>query len=180
MSLKLLVAFSCILPLLGQAPQAAAPPAVPKSDEKPATVSGKTVSAAGQALKKATLTLRWSGPLTSGQAMPNPYTTTSDAEGKFTFEAVEPGKYMLSVDRPGYQRMNYGSKRGLFGGTVLTLKSSQSTTADLTLNPEILIAGKVLDSDGDPVARTQVRVSRSIYFNSSNRLMAVGIGQTEQ
>ena len=154
MSLKLLVAFSCILPLLGQAPQAAAPPAVPKSDEKPATVSGKTVSAAGQALKKATLTLRWSGPLTSGQAMPNPYTTTSDAEGKFTFEAVEPGKYMLSADRPGYQRMNYGSKRGLFGGTVLTLKSSQSTTA-----------------------RTCVRATGSPSLSSW--LMTVGIGQTD-
>ena len=183
MSLKLLVAFSCILPLFGQAPQAAAPQATApppvKAEEKPATVSGKTVSAAGQALKKTTLTLRWSGPLPSGQAMPNPYTTTSDAEGKFVFEAVEPGKYMLSADRPGYQRMNYGSKRGLFGGTVLTLKSAQSTTADLTLNPEILIAGKVLDSDGDPVARTQVRVSRSMYFNGSKRLMAVGIGQTD-
>ena len=183
MSLKLLVAFSCILPLFGQAPQAAAPQATApppvKAEEKPATVSGKTVSAAGQALKKATLTLRWSGPLPSGQAMPNPYTTTSDAEGKFAFEAVEPGKYMLSADRPGYQRMNYGSTRGLFGGTPLTLKSGQVTTADLTLKPEIVISGKVLDTDGDPVPRTQVRAWRNMYLNGAKRLVGAGYAQTD-
>jgi protocatechuate 3,4-dioxygenase beta subunit len=178
MHLRLLVVCSCILPLCGQAPQATVPPPA-KADEKPATVSGKTVSAAGQPLRKTTLTLRSSGSMTNGQAMPNPYTTTSDAEGKFIFEAVEPGKYMLSADRAGYQRMNYGSRRGLFGGTLFSLKPGQVTTADLTLNPEIVISGKVVDADGDPVPRTQLRVWRNMYVNGGKRLITAGFAQTD-
>src|SRR5689334_22294418 len=64
----------------------------------------------GQPLRKGTLTLR---PLSAapqraaarppGAAPPEPsgYVATSNAEGRFVFDQVEPGTYSLQADRPG-------------------------------------------------------------------------------
>lgn len=150
------------------------------ADSKPASVSGKTVTSTGQPIKKTTLTLRWVSGLGSGQAMPNPYTATSDAEGNFTFEAVDPGRYMLSGDRAGFQRQTYGARRPNSGGTVLALTAGQKMAAlNMVMSPQLVISGKVLDFDGDPVPRTQVRAMRSMFFNGKRQILPTGFASTD-
>lgn len=150
------------------------------ADTKPASVSGKTATIAGQPIKKAILTLRWVSNLGGGQAMPNPYTATSDAEGNFTFEAVDPGRYTLSCDRAGFQRQTYGARRPNSGGTVLALTAGQKMSAlNMVMSPQIVISGKVLDFDGDPVARTQVRAMRFMFFNGKRQIMPTGFALTD-
>jgi len=193
MCLRLLVATSCVLSLSlqskaqTQAPQppqptlpgaSGAPPDA--ADTKPASVSGKTVTSTGQPIKKTMLTLRWVSGLGSGQAMPNPYTATSDAEGNFTFEAVDPGRYMLSGDRAGFQRQTYGARRPNSGGTVLALTAGQKMAAlNMVMSPQLVISGKVLDFDGDPVPRTQVRAMRSMFFNGKRQILPTGFASTD-
>ena len=86
---------------------AAQPP--PATDPKDlATLSGKTVSAAGQPLKKTALSLRSvGGAAGSGLVLQN-YTATSDGEGKFVFEGLQPGRYQLTAERQGYLRQEIG------------------------------------------------------------------------
>ncbi|MCU1260962.1 MAG: hypothetical protein JWO80_3847 [Bryobacterales bacterium] len=182
MYLRLLIASLCVLTLSGQTtPPASSPAPADSTDTKPASVSGKTVTSTGQPIKKAVLTLRWVGSPGSGQAMPNPYAASSDAEGKFIFEAVDPGRYTLSADRPGYQRQTYGARRPNGSGTVLALTSGQTMSAlNLVLSPQIVISGKVLDSDGDPVAGTQIRVMRSMFYNGKRQIVPTGGAATDE
>lgn len=176
MHVRLLFAALFAVLLGGQtspAPDAVQPP-------KPASVAGRTVSNSGQPLKKTALTLRpvLAGP---GQLMPTGYTTTSDAEGNFTFEAVDAGRYILSADKPGYQRQTYGARKGGSGNTILALTSGQVMSAlKLEMSPQILISGKVLDADGDPVGKSQVRASRMSFYNGKRQLSAVGYAQTDE
>ncbi len=182
MYLRLLIAFICALTLTGQAPPATSPTVPAESgDAKPATVSGKVTSAAGQPIRKATVTLHWVGAASHSQQSPAPYTATSDAEGNFIFEAVDPGRYMLSSDRPGFQRQTYGARRMNGGGTVLALTPGQKMAAlDLVMSPQIVVSGKVLDSDGDPVPRAQVRAMRYMYFNGKRQIVPMGFASTDE
>ena len=183
MYLRLLIASFCVLTLTGQTTPPA-PSTVPadSADIKPASVSGKTVTSTGQPIKKTILTLRWVGPIGSEQLISKPYSATSDVEGNFIFEAVDPGRYMLSADRPGYQRQTYGSRRpNGSGGTVLALTSGQTMSAlNIVLAPQIVISGKVLDSDGDPVGRTQVRAMRSMFYNGKRQIVPTGSASTDE
>lgn len=88
---------------------------------------------------------------------------------------------MLSSDRPGFQRQTYGARRPNSGGTVLTLTPGQKMSAlNLIMSPQIVISGKVLDSDGDPVARTQVRALRYMFYNGKRQIMPMGYAATDE
>jgi hypothetical protein len=64
-------------------------------------VEGIVLTIAGEPIRKATVTLRpLAGSPVPGSTLSNPYVTSSDAEGKFAFEKVEPGAYMLSAPTP--------------------------------------------------------------------------------
>ena len=155
---------------------AAQPP--PATDPKDlAALSGKTVSAAGQPLKKTALSLRSvGGAAGSGLVLQN-YTATSDGEGKFVFEGLQPGRYQLTAERQGYLRQAYGSKRssGMGMGTILNLgKGEQMKDLTLPLTPHAIISGKVLDDDGDPVANASVRAMRYAFMNGKRQMMPSG------
>ena len=130
-----------------------------------ATLSGITVSLAGQPLKKATLILR------GAQA----YTATSDAEGKFLFEGVQPGRYTLFADRQGFVRQTYGARHPNSMGSMLTLnKGENRKDLKFALTPTATISGKVLDDEGDPVAQASVNLMRFMVMNGKRRLMGTG------
>ncbi|MEO7145353.1 MAG: carboxypeptidase-like regulatory domain-containing protein, partial [Bryobacteraceae bacterium] len=153
---------------------------LPQPDAKePAGIEGRTLNAAGEPIRKANLTLR---PMDTkpGEASVQPYAATSDAEGKFAFEAVEPGRYQLWAERPGYMRQAYGAKRNPMQGTMLTLSAGQHMKdVNITLMPQAVISGKVTDEDGDPVARVQVRSMRQAYMNGKRQLLPSGGGTTD-
>src|SRR5260370_13946715 len=68
----------------------------------------------GQPLRKGTLSLRVivTGPQPAGARTPSSYAVNSNAEGKFVFEQVDPGRYTLTADRPGYISATYRSSGG--------------------------------------------------------------------
>src|SRR6185369_14820372 len=112
-----------------QAPQVAQAPASPP----PATASieGQVLnSATGTPLKKATVALDGmggqAGPGGPGRgAQPARFSKETDDQGRFSFTALDAGRYSLSVTRPGFLRQSYGAKKYSGGGTPFILTADQ-------------------------------------------------------
>ncbi len=114
-----------------------------------------TNSLTGEPIKKAAVHLRPVNMRPPAQGTVQGYISTSEADGRFEFDAVPAGDYLLMGDRSGYQFRS---------GTKLTLRPGQQA-ADLTLKltPQAVISGKVVDEDGDPVGNGNVQVLRQVW-----------------
>jgi len=161
----LLVAPWLFLSLLSQQknPQPVAP--VP-----PASVEGVVLSATtGDPLRKAWVSLRRAeGRGRSQNAM-------TDASGRFTLKDIDPGRYMLSVDRNGFASQMYGQREPTGPGTVLTLSPGQAIRdIEIRMTPAAAISGHVYDEDGDPVAYARVSALRYWYRNGQRELGPAG------
>src|ERR1039457_1368754 len=75
------------------------------------------------------------------------------ADGKFTLRDVDPGTYVLAVERDGYVVAR--------GQSQTVLVQAGQTTADLKLKLQrtAAISGRILDADGDPISNVSVVVS---------------------
>ena len=142
--------------------------APPKEPPK-CTVQGEVIhEPGGQPLKKAKVELHPEDK-ENGTA----YKATSDIEGRFKFDKVEPGNYTLSLERGGF--LEAGKRHG---SHTLTLQPGQEIK-DLLLRmqPSAVITGRVLDDDGDPLPGVNVIVSK--YGASSLQRGVVGGGFTD-
>jgi protocatechuate 3,4-dioxygenase beta subunit len=123
----------------------------------------------GQPLRKGTVSLRVTvtGPQPANASTPNSYSVTSDAEGKFIFEQVDPGRYTLMADRPGYIHAIYRSS----GGASLNVGPGQIVkNIRFVITPQGVIAGHVVDEDGDPITEVRVQAMRWSTTNGVRRL----------
>ena len=131
-----------------------------------AALEGKVIDAStGQPVRKANLTLmkmQSTGMTAAGP--PQSHAVATDPEGRFSFAGVEPGRYMLSAEKTGYVRQQYGSRSGQFGsGTNLTLDAGRKiSNLEFKLMPQAVISGKVLDEDGEPLSNAMVSVLRQM------------------
>jgi len=136
----------------------------------------------GEPVRKANLHLRMLQALGMGAVQPDMsmYVVASDAEGKFVFDDLDPGRYTLSADRAGYVRQTYGARSSNSGGTNLTLDSGQEMK-DIVfkLVPQATISGKVTDEDGDLINGGFVQVLRSSYTRGVKQLVPYGSGSVQ-
>jgi hypothetical protein len=100
---------------------------------------------------------------------------TTDADGRFTFEHMIPGEYRLNVNKSGYvsDTMALGAPPSrpplqLAGGTDVNV-------GDITLSRGGVIAGRVLDPSGEPVANARVAALRHLP-NAPNDMVLVPAG----
>jgi len=83
------------------------------------------------------------------------YTATTDTDGRFHIENVQPGRYRLFLERTGFVGVN---ERGLQGDTnIFTVQRGQALD-DLVFRmlPTATISGRITDEDGDPLAGVSV------------------------
>jgi hypothetical protein len=148
--------------------QQAQPAAGAGPPQPPGTVSGKVVnSVTGQTVKKAVVTLRNA----NGQSS---YVTGSDQEGKFRFDNIQPDKYVASAQAAGYSDTMRGT------GKPITVAAQQEVLdAEVRIPPLGVIAGKVLDENGQPLAETTVSALRYVYAGTGKRLQVFGSAQTD-
>ncbi len=114
-----------------------------------ASVAGVVVDeATGATVRKAVVELYQEG---EGQVSAQ---DVSDAQGRFGFSNLPPGKYRLRGERDGYEPRMLGAKHIGQPGVILTLAAGDARwNLRLTLAPYGAITGKVFDGDGDPIAR---------------------------
>jgi len=125
----------------------------------------------GEPLRRARLTLTPMGR-PAGSAPLQPIGAASDAEGKFKFEKIEPARYMLSAEKAGFLRQQYSQSGQSRSSTPLAVASGQKLRdLEIKLTPQAVILGRVVDEDGEPLARASVQVGRQ---------WAQGLANTEQ
>src|SRR5262249_7065241 len=117
----------------------------------------------GDAVRKATVRLQ-------GNAYNAPavtYVEISDATGKFAFEDLPPGRYIVSATRTGYTN----PKNGAMTYSSIVLQPGEAKTGvDVRLVQLSVISGRVTDQDGDPAVGVQVQAMHVTYNNGRRQL----------
>ena len=143
------------------------------ANQKTIRVEGTVLSLNGDLVRKATVRLQGIGGQ-PGQP-PVSYSDITDSTGKFVFDDVAPGRYTLSADKPGFAPGRYGARSNTSPGTQLTLTAGmEMKDLTITMTPQGVIAGKVMDKDGDPVVSAQVQTMRFTYASGRKQLQATG------
>ena len=119
-------------------------------------ISGSVVDAAtGDPVRKAIVTVTWHGTPRSWA------TLRTDGSGKFSFEGLPAGKYDLHANKSGLGTAIYGAASVRELGDLLTLGDGE-IHGDIKLRflRSASISGRVVDSEGEPVAGANVTLLR--------------------
>jgi hypothetical protein len=126
------------------------------------TIRGTVKDVSGAPVRKAEIELS-----TGTMDTQTHYVATSGPDGSFSIQDVEPGQYHMRVQRTGYVAGNWG---GIPGGAPLTVAPDRELgNIALTLVPQAVIVGRVLDEDGDPLEQVQVMVQPASPGSPSRR-----------
>jgi hypothetical protein len=113
----------------------------------------------GEPLSKVLLELR---SIDAGS--PRVYSFITAADGRFTFSAVQPGRYQLTAMRQGYVRGDYGAHGPGASGIPITLPSLPALTGvRLTMTPTGTIAGRITSTEGEAIGNVHVKALRFSY-----------------
>ena len=158
----ILVSFACSAGLLS-AQQAV----------KKGSISGMVVSSAGAALRKADVYLN-----RMDQGVGSNSLAITDADGRFVFPSVTPGQYVLSAQKTGYIHSSITEGRTRRTGIMKVGDGEALTGISLTLYPQGVITGKVMDEDGDPLQGVNLQVATFGYARGKRQLMTRGSAQS--
>lgn len=105
--------------------------------------------------------------------------TSTDPRGGFEIKDLPAGRYSINASKAGYVSMSYGQRRaGQAGGsTILDVLDGQIVEKiNFALPRGGVIAGRIVDEFGEPIAGVQVSTMRSQFFNGARRMMPTGPG----
>ncbi len=148
------------------------PVARPKSEE--CAISGMVVKLAGsEPLKTATVQLQ------NLQDLAHTTSVVTDVGGRFELKGIDPGRYRLKVSRTGFVTQEYGQRTPNDPGAEIRLSPGQ-TLRDLLfrLIPWGVIAGRVLDEEGEPLPWAQVSALREVYSSGKRKLLTEALVPT--
>lgn len=134
------------------------------------TLGGIVVnSATREPVRRALVYARRIGPTGPQRALGA--SAATDAAGRFAFAGLEPGRYSISAERSGFVTSNYGARRPGRPPVPLELEPGHDIhDLILPIAPHAVIAGRVVDEEGEPVAGLQVQISTSSYQNGRKQL----------
>jgi hypothetical protein len=112
--------------------------------------------------------------IVSGEVRENRMVTT-DAEGKFEFKEVVPGRYNVSASKGSYVSLQYGQQRPFEPGKPLEVLPTQTIEkVDFALPRGAVIIGRVLDEFSEPLLDAMVSMQRFQNIGGQRRLVPAG------
>jgi hypothetical protein len=151
-----------------------------KAPPKLGTIRGRVIATdTGAGLSKTSLMLMSSEP----QGRERPLTAKTNAEGDYELKEVKPGRYHLRANRNGYVNQGYGQKASdtrMSQGTLVVVRAGETLSqVDFKLIRGGIVEGRVLDSDGEPLAHVQVMLERFMTLEGKRNLRPMGGGSTD-
>jgi hypothetical protein len=158
--------FSLFFATVASAQTASGNPAVIRRKTDECTISGMVVKLAGsEPLKTATVQLQ------SLQDLAHTISVMTDMGGRFALKGIDPGRYRLKVSHTGFVTQEYGQKTPNDPGAEIRLSPGQNLRDLLfRLIPWGVIAGRVLDEEGEPLPWAQVSALREVYSGGKRKL----------
>lgn len=99
-------------------------------------------------------------------------TATTDATGRFALAGLPPGRYNITAERSGFITSNYGARRPGRAGLALTLEAGKDIQdLILPIAPHGVIAGRVLDEEGEPAPGIPVQISTIGYQSGRKQFL---------
>jgi protocatechuate 3,4-dioxygenase beta subunit len=127
------------------------------------------MSLAGKPLNHATITMFGNG-WTDTSPMPPSYRTTSNVDGLFSIQDVEPNAYRIFVDRAGYLSFVYTQANGAVSHPI---SEGEHMKIEVKLTAQSAIAGRVTDEDGEPFPNARVTLFRMGHTGGKRQLGAL-------
>ncbi len=120
-------------------------------------------------LRRAVLTIAGSGINGARQVV------TDDA-GRFVIDRLQAGRFTLTVEKPGYLKTHYGSKRPGRppGAPVALIEGQQWLDLAIEVPRGGVIDGTVRDENGSPIASAQVSAQQVAFIAGERRLLGAG------
>jgi protocatechuate 3,4-dioxygenase beta subunit len=111
----------------------------------------------------------------SGAEVAGNRTAVTDDAGRFQFDGLPAGRYLLTAAKAAFVRTHYGSPvMGRGPGTPIALVDAQRVAVSVRLPRGAVLAGTVRDVAGRPIPSGQVRLSSPVTSNGEVRWVAVG------
>lgn len=140
---------------------------------KKAAVSLRLVTSQNGSADLSTAPFTPYGSTASGQQ-----SVLSGGDGSFCFQAVQPGRYVLSGRARGFLDTRYGAQSPTDSGRDIIVGAHPHDNLTLALVPESVVSGKVADPDGDPVSSAYVKLLMRRWVGVRLRNVPVQGGQT--
>ncbi|MSO23491.1 MAG: carboxypeptidase regulatory-like domain-containing protein [Acidobacteria bacterium] len=110
-------------------------------------------------------------------------TARTNLEGEYELKDVKPGRYYLRVNRNGYVMQAHGQKTpnpNPRTGALLTVREGEILRqVDVKLIRGGVVEGRVVDLDGEPMARAQIMLERFVTQQGKRTLRPMGFGTTD-
>jgi protocatechuate 3,4-dioxygenase beta subunit len=134
-----------------------------------ATLRGRVVGGeSGGPLRRALVHLQ-------GQEVREGKMTTTDEQGRWELKDLPAGRFTLTATKAGYVTLQYGQRRPFEQGRPLDIQDNQTlNNVNFNLPRGSVIAGRINDEFGEPVAEAMVMALRYRYFNGQRRLIPAG------
>ena len=138
-----------------------------------ASLSGNVLNdVTGQPLRRAVVTI-------SSSERGLRLSSVTDDAGRFSFDELPEGRYLVSAAKAGFVSTNLGASRPQRPGTALTVASGERKAGvTLRMPPGAVISGTVRNRLGEPVSDARVSVLRPTvsYLNGERTLGPAGAG----
>lgn len=137
-----------------------------------AAIAGRVVAAdTGRPLRRARVVIGGSG---------RPRATSTDEQGRYRVTALPSGSYTITATKSGYVDGAFGQRRAAGSGAPLELTDGQqAVNIDIRLSRGGVVTGRVLDEEGEPLARAVVSVLRQQYVRGQKQLTPAGADQSD-
>jgi protocatechuate 3,4-dioxygenase beta subunit len=179
------MAFTSVLlaVLIAAAQQPQRPNPTPVAAAQTATLRGRVIAQdSGQPLRKAQVRLNQiDAPFdfTSGPGRQNQVTTTG-ADGRYEFTNLPAGRYNVTASKGAFITVSWGQQRPMESSKPIDLAPGQNLErVDFSLLRGGVIAGRIVDEFGEPLAGLELAAMRSVTINGKRDLQQTESGSTD-
>ena len=108
------------------------------------------------------------------------YAVHTDQSGHYLVPGLQPGRYTLTVSKPGFVTLAYGQRRPRQPSIPVEILSGRHLRrVDVALPPGSVITGTIADEGGAPLPLATVRVLRYVYQRGQQQLVPAGTDRTD-